>query len=268
VDIRKLHEANRQGWNEGAEAYEVDNEATIEFIRNGGQNFCPPELPYLENLSTWCKRAIHLQCAGGRDTLSLWNRGAHEVIGVDISDRMIGCAQTRSEALNAPATWFRCDLLDTPSELNGTADLVYTGRGALCWIMDLDAWAGVVHRLLKPGGKLYIFEGHPVSDLWTLEDSTYVLDPEYGSYFQDDIVASSGWPETYIGDLGKPESEHAVKHERVWRTDQIINSILNSGLRLLKFEEHPDLYWDRFPNMPDEMVRQTPQTFSLLAVKE
>ena len=76
----------------------------------------------------WCKRAIHLQCAGGRETLSLWNQGAAEVIGVDISDTMIACAQAKSDRLRAPATWYCCDILDTPSVLNRTADLVYTGR--------------------------------------------------------------------------------------------------------------------------------------------
>ncbi len=264
-DIRKLHEGNRAGWNEGAEAYEADNEAAIEFLRAGGQNFCPPELAYLDRLDEWCQRAIHLQCAGGKDTLSLWNRGAHEVIGVDISDRMIACARARSGALNAPATWHRCDILDTPGELDGTADLVYTGRGAICWIMDLDAWAGVVARLLKPGGKLYVFDGHPVSDLWTMEDETYELDPDYGDYFQDRVIDSSGWPSTYIGDLGKAAEEHATKYEKVWRTDQIINAIIGSGLKLLRFEEHPDLFWDRFPKMDPDLVRRTPQTFSLLA---
>lgn len=265
--VNALHEANRKGWNEGAEAYEADLAERIEFLRTGGQNFCPPELSFLDDLSSWCHRAIHLQCAGGTDTLSLWNRGAHEVVGVDISDRMIAVAEAKSQALKAPAFWYRCDVLDTPAELNGTADLVYTGRGALCWIMDLDAWASVVYRLLKPGGKLYIYEGHPVSEMWTMEDESYVLDPEYGDYFADKPITSSGWPSTYIGDLGKSEEQHAPKHERCWRLGQIINAVLGAGLTLSRLEEHPDLFWDRFPKMSPDVVKLLPQTFSLLATK-
>jgi hypothetical protein len=45
--------------------------------------------------------------------------------------------------------------------LNGTADLVYTGKGALPWVMDLERWAAVIERLLKPGGRLFVFEGAP-----------------------------------------------------------------------------------------------------------
>lgn len=266
-EVRKWHSDNREGWNEGAAAYEADLEERIEFLRAGGQNFCPPELEFLTDLSSWCHRAIHLQCAGGTDTLSLWNRGAREVVGVDISDRMIEVARKKSTALQAPAQWFRSDILDTPVVLDGTADLVYTGRGALCWIMDLEAWAQVVVRLLKPGGKLYVYEGHPVSDMWTFEDKEYVLDPEYGDYFNERPIDSEGWPATYIGDLGKPIEEHAMKHERMWRMDEIINTILGSGLRLLKIKEHPDLFWNRFPNMDPVTVRRLPQTVSIWAEK-
>ena len=180
---------------------------------------------------------------------------------------MIAVAEAKGRALNAPATWYRSDILETPHELDGTADLVYTGRGALCWIMDLDAWARVVARLLKPGGKLYLYEGHPVSEMWTMEDATYILDPDYGDYFADQVIASSGWPTTYIGDLGRPEEEHATKHERCWRLSKIVNSVIGAGLTLTRLDEHPDLFWDRFPNMPPEMVRRLPQTMSLLATK-
>lgn len=267
MDVKKLHEDNRAGWNEGAEAYEKDLAERIEFLRSGGTNFVRPEYEYLKDLRRWCHRAIHLQCAGGTDTLSLWNLGAHEVVGVDISDRMIEVARRKGEALGAPATWFRSDILETPHELDGTADLVYTGRGALCWIQNLRPWADVVARLLKPGGKLYVFEGHPICFVWDCTASEYRLDPLYGDYFSDQIFSEQGWPETYIGDLGKPTEEHAVKHERNWRLGDIITTLVEAGLRLVKLEEHPDSFWDGNPNMPADMLRRLPQTFSLLMMK-
>ena len=78
--------------------------------------------------------AIHLQCASGPGYALVVERGRGEVIGVDISDVHIANARRISEALGAPALWYRCDLLDTPHELDGTADLVYTGAwcGAGC----------------------------------------------------------------------------------------------------------------------------------------
>lgn len=267
IRIHDLHQANRIGWNQGAESYEQDLEERIEFLRQGGTNFCPPEYTYLEDLGSWCTRAIHLQCAGGTDTLSLWNLGAREVVGVDISERMLEVARRKAAALRAPAQWFQGDVLETPRELDGTADLVYTGRGALCWLMDIKAWGRVVHRLLKPGGRVYIFEGHPAANLWKLDSETYELDPEYGDYFRKEPIADSGWPETYIGDLGRPKEEHATKYERLWTMGDIVNSLIEAGVTIRKLEEHPDLYWDTFPKMDPELVRRLPQTFSLLGVR-
>src|SRR5437016_944096 len=92
-NVHEMHQQNRRAWNEGAARYEEQVERDIAFLRMGGRNFVAPEFRYLVNLGTWCRRAIHLQCAGGRDTLSLWNQGAAEVVGVDISERMIECAR-------------------------------------------------------------------------------------------------------------------------------------------------------------------------------
>jgi len=206
-----------------------------------------------------------LQCAGGTDTLSLWNLGAEEVVGVDISERMLAVAQKKSDAIGAAAHWIHSDVLQVPQELNGTADLVYTGRGALCWIMDIEAWAKVVARLLKPGGKLYVFEGHPFANIWTLEDDHFVLDPQFGDYFNKEPLADSGWPSTYIGNLGKAKEQHAVKYERQWTLGEIVNAVIDAGLAIKRLEEHPDSFWNSHPNMPPEVLRKVPQTFSLLA---
>jgi SAM-dependent methyltransferase len=267
-NVQEMHQQNRQAWNEGAARYEEHVEQDIAFLRAGGRNFVAPELRYLENLGDGCRRAIHLQCAGGRDTLSLWNQGAAEVVGVDISERMIDCARQKSTALGAPAHWYCCDVLETPPELDGTADLVYTGRGALHWLMDIGAWARVVARLLVPGGRLYVFEGHPVA--WILDEEAAEIRPDavYGDYFSEMIHAEAGWSATYIGELDRPKEELTPKFHRQWTLGQIINPLIDAGLRLERLEEHPDQYSERFPNLPDEIARRVPQTFSLLMRKE
>ncbi|MDX1932275.1 MAG: class I SAM-dependent methyltransferase [Capsulimonadales bacterium] len=271
MDIRAMHEDNRAAWNEAAAQYAHDMEKEIAFLRSGGKNLMDPELPFLADLATWCHRAIHLQCAGGSDTLSLWNHGAREVIGIDISDRMIETARRKSEALNAPARWFRCDVLETPHELDGTADLVYTGRGALCWNLDLNAWAGVVTRLLKPGGRVYVFEGHPMDWCWDMNASELRFDPQppYGSYFSEEIGTEQGWPTTYIQEaVVPPKEQQARKHERQWTLGQVLNALADAGLRFARLEEHPVLYWNQFPNLPEDTLRRLPHTFSLLFFKE
>jgi SAM-dependent methyltransferase len=211
MNTKQRHQANRAAWNEAAQHYKLEIEQDIAFLRAGGKNLMAPELRLLADLGAWCRRAIHLQCAGGRDTLSLWNHGAAEVIGIDISDTMIACASAKSEALGAPAQWYCCDVLDAPHELDGTADLVYTGRGALNWVMDIEAWAQVVARLLKPGGgRLYVFEGHPLD--WGLEMTATGELVLTGDYFSQAIEKHQGWSPDYIPETtfrpgsGRPSS--------------------------------------------------------------
>ncbi len=264
-EIRLRHESNRKAWNEGAKTgYTPIIDQVIEFIRLGKSSLHPVERTYLASLLPGCELAIHLQCASGRDTLSLLNEGVRHVIGVDISDVHIDNARRITKALQAPADWYRCDILDTPAELNGCADLVYTGRGALNWLNDLDAWAKVCARLLKPGGAVSVFEGHPITWLFNTEAASY----EYsGINYFDYCESGAGWPDTYIGDIGIPLQEQARKYECLWPVSKVFQALTNAGLTIVHFGEHPEAYWEEFPNLKPELRGRIPNTFSMLAKK-
>lgn len=261
-EVRARHEANRAAWNEGAARYTEEVAETIAFLRAGGSNLHPVERANLGDLRAWCRTAIHLQCASGRDTLSLWNEGVSQVIGVDISDVHIANARQTGEALAAPARWYRCDVLETPHELDGTADLVYTGRGALCWLHDLDGWAAVIARLLKPGGILSVFDDHPVT--WLFEMDTEDLAPTRYDYFTH-VESSQGWPATYIGELDVPVAQQARKVERLWPLSAVFGVLRRAGLNVEHFGEHRDEYWDGFPKLRPELKATLPMTFSMIA---
>jgi len=126
TDVGAMHRANRAAWDEAAERYERWLPEAIDLIRAGGSNLFPVEEELIGDLRGRCRRAIHLQCAGGRDTLSLWNLGADEVIGIDFSPRMLDLARMLGDATDAPARWILADVLYVPAALDGTADLVYT----------------------------------------------------------------------------------------------------------------------------------------------
>jgi len=265
AEVRARHESNRRGWNEGAEAYRDRVDKAIEFLKQGGSNLHPIEranLARLGPLREWCRTAIHLQCASGEDTLSLWNEGATRIIGVDISDVHIENARRLSGALGAPASWHRCDLLDAPPDLDGTADLVYTGRGALCWILDLRGWASVVARLLIPGGVVHVLDDHPASALF--DPGADALVPSGLHYFEHSEW-SQGWPDSYIGMMGQPVEEHARKYERLWPLASIVQALLDQGLALEFLGEHAEGYWNNFNRLSPETAARIPRTFSLLA---
>jgi SAM-dependent methyltransferase len=257
MDILSVHKETGAAWSEIADKYwhgEGGETEAIEFLRSGGNYLFESERKILGDLKPWCKRAIHLQCSGGVDALSLLSLGAAEVVGVDISERLLASARRKTEALGAAAAWHCCDVLQTPEDLNGTADLVYTGKGALCWMMDITAWAAVVARLLAPGGWLFIHEGHPLNWVWDAEASSYVLDPHDGNYFSDRFKE------------GLPVSgSESIARYRQWPLGQIVNSVIGAGLKLEQLHEYPEPFWDHFPNMPGEILHRLPHAFAILA---
>ncbi len=263
-DTLRLHEDNRAAWNEAAQAYAGRIDETVASLRAGCSSLHPLERANLYDLAEWCECAIHLQCASGRDTLSLWVEGARRVVGVDISDRHIENARRMAAALAAPAIFYRSDVLDAPHELDGTADLVYSGRGALCWLHEIDAWARVVYRLLKPGGILHVLDDHPVS--WLFDPDADRLVPSGYDYFSSEVESSRGWPTSYLS-LEIADEQQSVKHERLWTLSQIHQALVDAGLTIELLGEHPESYWPSFLNLRDEVRRTVPNSFTIIARK-
>ena len=265
AEVRRRHEDNRAAWNQGAQEYTRTLDEAVAFLRAGKSNLHPIERANLGDLRSWCETAIHLQCASGKDTLSLWNEGVARVIGVDISDVHIENARRMTAALGAPAEWYRCDLLETPHTLDGTASLVYTGRGALCWISDIEAWAGVVARLLKPGGVFHVLDDHPFT--WFFRQDANSLELESWTDYFDTAIADRGWSPSYLGDLGMEPEQHALKHERLWPMSAVVMALIRAGLSIEILGEHREGYWAPFPGIPEAELRRIPMTFSVKARK-
>lgn len=263
-----IHRETGAAWDIVAKAgYMGDIESEIEFIDNGGVSLLGPELRLLEGLETWCHCALQLQCSGGRDLLSIWNLGAKRIIGLDISETLIGYAGEKSDALNAPASWYCCDVLEAPQELDGVADLVYTGRGALMWMIDLEAWAKVVFRLLKPGGRVLIFEGHPLDNLWERDPDEFCLRSDGASYFSENPAENLGFPSSALKRETKDKVERPLMVERLWRPGQVINALVSAGLEYVHYEEYPDLFWNQFENIPKETADLLPHTYAVMMRK-
>src|SRR4030088_2657118 len=111
-------------------------------------------------------RVLHLQCHFGRDSLTLAQRGA-EVVGLDFSPAAIAAANTLAAelGLSGQARFVEADLYDAASAIPESAsfDRVFVTWGAITWLPDIARWAQVVAHFLKPGGLLYLAEGHPTA---------------------------------------------------------------------------------------------------------
>ncbi|MGH8892909.1 MAG: class I SAM-dependent methyltransferase, partial [Actinomycetes bacterium] len=166
TDYRDL---NRATWDERAPAhaasadyglgrFEADPAFVSDVVRF--------DLPRLGDLAG--VRGAHLQCHIGTDTVSLSRLGAR-MTGLDFSAASVAEARRLAERLGSDADFVEGDVYDAVDLLGAESfDLVFTGVGALCWLPDIRRWAGVVAGLLRPGGRLFLREGHPM--LWALDD--------------------------------------------------------------------------------------------------
>jgi SAM-dependent methyltransferase len=195
-------------------------------------------------------RGVHLQCHIGTDTVSLARLGA-SMTGLDFSAPAVAAARELAAAAGAEATFVQAELYDAPDVLDRASfDLVYTGIGALGWLPDIRRWAGVVGALLRPGGRLFIREGHPM--LWTLDDERAddLVVVKYPYFEQaDPMVFNQGG--TYV------ETDavfaHNLTHEWNHGLGEIITALLDAGLALTGLTEHDSVPWEALPGKMEQI---------------
>ena len=238
-------EINRLSWDERAPAhaaspsYHVANFAQDPKYLSPVVRFDRPRLGDIAGL-----RGVHLQCHIGTDTVSLARLGAH-MTGLDFSPSGLTEARRIAALAGAKVHFVQADVYDAVSVLGADSfDLVYTGVGALCWLPDIRRWARVVAGLLRPGGRLFIREGHPM--LWTLPDdrsdgllvvedpyfetSEPYVDEDGGTYVETDTVFSQNTTHTWNHGLG-----------------ETIGALLEAGMEFTSLDEHRSVPWEALP---------------------
>jgi SAM-dependent methyltransferase len=194
-------------------------------------------------------RAVHLQCHIGTDTVSLARLGA-SVTGLDFSGPALAAARRLAAATGADASFVEADVYDAAAVLEpGSFDLVYTGIGALCWLPSARRWAQAAAALLKPGGRLFIRDGHPV--LYTLDDARddglLVVRYPYFEQAEPQVFETAG---TYVE--SDAVFEHNVTHEWNHGIGEIVTALLGAGMTLTGLAEHDSVPWNALPGMMTE----------------
>jgi len=196
------------------------------------------DVPRLGDISG--KVVVHLQCHIGTDTLSLHRLGA-KVTGLDFSAPALEVARTLARDIGAEATFVEADTYSAPEVLSRESfDLVYTGIGALCWLPSVARWAEVVAALLKPGGELFIREGHPM--LWSLCDPRPdgLVTVDY-PYFETDGEEFSE-EHSYVDHESALDSPTFISFNH--GLAEIFNALWSAGLDVTYFEEHDSVPWN------------------------
>lgn len=260
--VNDLHAQTRDAWDIVArEKYRAEFEDHVTLLGSGAHTLLEPEWSVLRPLLPGA-HVVHLQCSHGLDTLGLLNAGAELVSGVDISGEMIDQAKRKAEAVGLEAVFYVADAVDPPPELAGAADIVYTGRGSLPWILDLELWAEAVRTLLKEGGHLFVFEGHPLDALWDRNAAELTLRDE-ASYFASDPREQPGFPGSVVKRSMGNRGPRLL--ERYWRPGQLIDALVQEGLTIMHCREYSVQFWEQFPKWPDALRSRLPHSYSILA---
>ena len=257
-------EANRQLWNQRTMAHRDSSFYNREGFLKGERVLTPIELGELDDLKG--KTLLHLQCHFGMDSLDLTRMGA-EVTGVDLSDEAIREAKQLSDEIGAQARFICCNVYDLEEHLDETFDQVFTSYGTIGWLPDLDKWAGLIARYLKPGGQFYMADFHPV--LWMFDDDFTRIQYAYENR-EVIIVENQGTYTDRNADIkGK---EYSWNHS----ISEVLNALIRAGLKLEFFNEHMYSPYNCFRNMTETtkgkweikgMEGKLPMVYSLRAVK-
>ena len=134
-----------------------------------GSSLVETERDLLRGILRCSPVVVHLQSGHGLDDVALVQAGAKSVVGIDYSQVAVRAAQRRADELGVACRYLAAAVPGVPLA-SASADLVYTGKGALVWMADLAGWAREVARLLRPSGHLFVYEAHPAVILWTWDE--------------------------------------------------------------------------------------------------
>ncbi|MGW6281499.1 class I SAM-dependent methyltransferase [Kribbella sp. NPDC055071] len=217
---------NRVVWERASEKHVREYDELLEQAR-GDELLFARELELLGPVLKGRPMVVHFQSGIGLDDVGLVKAGARRVVGVDYSAVAAGAARRRAVEVGVDCQYVVAEVPAVPLQ-DECADLVYTGKGALTWMRDLDAWARDVARVLRPGGHLFMYEAHPAVPLWTWDADEPRIRPDR-SYFAESHVN-----DTFPGNGA---------HEWQWNLGQIITAITAAGLHLKTLEEYAEPFW-------------------------
>ena len=186
----------------------------------------------------------------GKKAIPLAVLGA-EVTVFDISEDNKRYAMEVAEAAEIHIQYEVCDILEIDrNRYGGYFDIVFMEGGILHYFHDINEFMQIMNLLLKPGGKMICSDFHP---LVKINDVLNQGIPKM-SYFSTEI---------YEGEVA-----HAHFYEEEFRSQipkcslrkytlsEIINSAIDSGFSIKRFDEHPA--WTN-PELPGE--------FTMIALK-
>jgi SAM-dependent methyltransferase len=252
---------NRRAWEIANRKYVVESDSFLRIADEG--TLLPLEIDAIAPRLRPGSVVVHLQSGSGTEDPALSRLAGSTVVGVDFSAEAAGASQHRARLLTTSVAYVVADALRVPLG-PACVDLVYTGKGALMWLPDLPTWATEIARLLKPDGWLFLYDAHPIAALWTT-DTDAVRVRSDRSYFGG-TRPNDSFPASAIERFAPNSRAEAVEWQ--WTLADVVNAVLDAGLRVDRLGEHPEPFWrPADAGTVAAWAGNVPNSMSLLATK-
>jgi SAM-dependent methyltransferase len=246
--------ANRANWDERVAIHLGTPSYELESLRAGRGRLNPIEEAELGPINGL--RVLHLQCHFGRDSLILASRGA-TVVGLDFSPPAIAMARELAAELDLAerARFVEADLYEACSAIPepNAFDLVFVTWGAINWLPDIRRWAEIVAHFLKPGGVLYLAEGHPAA--LVLDDAARresAMPGWFVPYFSHKALVFDD-PRDYADEAARLTNVRT--YEWLHPLGAIVTALIEAGLTLRWLHEHDAVPWRMFELLVEDAQR-------------
>ncbi len=254
---RALNQAN---WDERVAVHvNAPNAYRLDALRTGTDRLDPIAASVLG--SAGGKRVLHLQCHFGMDTLLIARLGA-SVVGLDFSPPAIATAKSLAAELGLAdrARFVEANVYDALTALPepGMFDRVFVSWGALCWLPDMTDWARIIADFLAPGGFLALAEAHPaayVFDNWTISDGGRHAEMDCAYLGRQPHLEDT--PKDYADPDARLRNSRTV--EFLHPLSDVMTALIDSGLRIDRFQEHDSVTWRMFENL----VKRAPNEYDV-----
>jgi len=234
---RKYFQANKKFWNQRVTIHSKSDFYDLDGFKKGKISLQSVEIEEMGDVKG--KDILHLQCHFGLYSLSLARLGAN-VTGVDFSEKAIKLAKTLNNELKLDAKFICSNIYDLEKHIDKKFDVVFTSYGTIGWLNDLNEWGRLISKYLKPGGFFYIVDFHNV--MWMFDEEYKYF--KYSYFFNNEPIAEENQGTYADKNADVKNIEYGWNHP----LSEVINSLINNGLKIDFLHEFPFSVYNVFPN--------------------
>lgn len=264
IGLKQAVASNRLAWDASARLHQDSarwKELTAGFAVPGFSTFDATMTRTLDRLELQGLSGVQIGCNNGRETLSLAAFGAERCLGIDQSEEFLKQAEILKGIAGSDCAFLQADIYELPPGVRRDFDFAVITIGVLGWMPDLDRFFQAVAGLLRPGGRLVIYETHPVLEMFEPAAAQPYL-PAY-SYFEDGPSVEE-YAITYDG------SAKQAAPPSFWyihKMSGIIMGLIRAGLTVTWLEEHPHSNRETCFDIYENQRAQLPMCFTLAAAR-